>query len=225
MIYYKIGDKKMASAVIHLCVAKRVSDKLLERNIELDVQAFSLGAIAPDIAKQIGETKNKSHFLPENATEDDVPNISKFLDKYGHLLHKPFELGYYVHLLTDEYWFRDFIYLFIKAYCKNQNLDDLSYTELKNIIYTEYTNMNISLIAKYELDVSLFTDQHIDYPQSEITEVPMDKIHIIVDKMGEIIRNSKTGEVKLLELYYIYDFIEECTNKIIARLEAINFFN
>jgi|GEM_PF-462836 len=214
----------MASAVIHLCVAKSVNDKMIERRKVFDIQHLLLGAIAPDIAKQVGEKKNKSHFLPPIATEDDIPNVPFFLYKYGHVLHQSFELGYYIHLLTDEYWFRDFIYIFIDAYCKNNNIESLNYTKLKDVIYSDYTSMNITLISKYELDVSLFTDQNITYPSSEITEIPMDKIHVIVEKMGEIIRESKTKKIELLEIYYVHDFIEDCANKIMDRLEKIEFF-
>jgi len=214
----------MASAVIHMCVAKRVNDKIIKRGIKLEWQPFALGSIAPDIAKQVGERKNKSHFLPPNAKEDTKPNLVQFLKKYGHTMYQPFSLGYYVHLVTDEYWFSEFIYLFINEYCKNRGLEKMLYADLKDIIYNDYTSMNIKLIKRYELDVSLFTDRNINYPTSEIYEVPMDKINIIVEKMGEIIRKSKSGKIELLEMYYIYDFIEDCTNKIIDRLEKMLYF-
>ena len=49
----------MASAVIHLAVAKE-----LEKSLNIKYKKdYYLGAIAPDLAKQIGETKDKSHFI------------------------------------------------------------------------------------------------------------------------------------------------------------------
>ena len=90
----------MASAIIHLCVAKEVN-----KYLKMDENELFLGAIAPDISKQIGETKEISHFL-DHTNEDDIPNIDRFLSKYKSELNKPFEMGYFIHLLTDKYWFR-----------------------------------------------------------------------------------------------------------------------
>ena len=92
----------MASAVIHLCVAKKINSFL-----QMDERPFSIGAIAPDIAKLVGETKNKSHFLNEDEKEDTPPHFKKFIEKYHDDLDKPFELGYLIHLMTDYYWFKD----------------------------------------------------------------------------------------------------------------------
>ena len=39
----------MASAVIHLCVAKKVNEKL-----KMNERELLLGSIAPDISKQVG---------------------------------------------------------------------------------------------------------------------------------------------------------------------------
>ena len=48
----------MASAVIHLCVAKEVN-----KYLKMDENMLLLGSIAPDLAKQINQTKEISHFL------------------------------------------------------------------------------------------------------------------------------------------------------------------
>ena len=49
----------MASAIIHIAVAKCLENKLHIEN----KKDYYLGSIAPDISKQIGQTKIKSHFL------------------------------------------------------------------------------------------------------------------------------------------------------------------
>ena len=59
--------------MIHICVAKEIN-KFLKK----DDKKILIGSIAPDIAKQINQTKTKSHFLENN---DDIPNIEKFLTK------------------------------------------------------------------------------------------------------------------------------------------------
>ena len=48
----------MASAIIHISVAKKINEIL-----HMNEKELFLGTIAPDISKQIGESKDKSHFL------------------------------------------------------------------------------------------------------------------------------------------------------------------
>ena len=66
----------MASVVIHLAVAKELLPYLEVTN----ANEYYLGSIAPDIAKFVGETKQKSHFLYNE--KEDVPNIKMFTNKY-----------------------------------------------------------------------------------------------------------------------------------------------
>ena len=93
----------MASAIIHLAVANELN-KVLNK----DYKSIMIGAIAPDIWKQVGETsKSPSHF--KDSDDTDVPNLDKFLYKYKDMLKDDFVLGYYIHLLTDYYWFKYFL--------------------------------------------------------------------------------------------------------------------
>ena len=92
----------MASAVIHIAVAKEIN-----KDLKMNEKELFLGTIAPDISKQLGESKVKSHFLPNDKT--DLPILDKFLDKYKNNLNNPFIMGYYIHLFTDYLWFKYFI--------------------------------------------------------------------------------------------------------------------
>ena len=66
----------MASAIIHIAVAKKVN-KVIERN-EKDL---FLGEIAPDVAKLINMDRKKTHFIKPNENTD-VPNIKYFKSLY-----------------------------------------------------------------------------------------------------------------------------------------------
>ena len=203
----------MASAVIHLCVAKKVNNYL-----QKDERAFSLGAIAPDIAKQVGETKNKSHFLDEDEVESTPPHYERFIRKYREDLDKPFELGYLVHLMTDFYWFKDYIPKVINDYSGE---NEASYVALKSIIYDDYTTLNQELIDDYVLDLYYFQNK-LDYPISLIDEIPMDKIQVLVDKMGMIIEHMHDKKLLMINKKDIIFFIETCSNKIIEDLKSLN---
>lgn len=207
----------MASAMIHICVAKKVNEIL-----RMDSTLLSLGAIAPDLSKQVGELKIASHFLDDNK-EDSYPNIDRFLKKYRSELNKPYEMGYLIHLLTDKYWFRDYVYEYIKNYkaTKDKNAE-LSYTALKNLIYQDYTNLNRDLIDEYNVDLYLFSNE-FQYPKSKITEIDCTKLPIIVEKMGLIIKESQKNKYPFIfDLSDIKIFIEECSNQIIKDLSNYN---
>ena len=73
----------MASAIIHMCVAKRINEAL-----KLDENALFLGSIAPDISKHVNISKSTSHFITDDG---DIPDINLFLDKYKMKLSNPFE--------------------------------------------------------------------------------------------------------------------------------------
>ena len=199
----------MASAVIHLCIAKKVNNYL-----KIDENMLYLGAIAPDLAKQIGLTKRKSHFLDDEHLEDSIPNVDRFVAKYYYELNKPFEMGYLIHLLTDYYWFKYYINNFVKRY----NHSDLDKISLKSLIYDDYTSLNQELIDSYMLNLDIFMNK-IDYPTSKISEIPMDKLYIVVEKMGQIIMNAKVKKKILFDKTDIIDFIENISNKIIEDLK------
>ena len=203
----------MASAVIHLCVAKKVNEYL-----EMDEELLLLGSIAPDISKLVGETKFASHFL-DGLTEDSIPNTNRFLIKYQKELAKPFEMGYYIHLLTDKYWFRDYVYKYIDRYAKEEQEKDLTYTAIKHLIYHDYTNLNIDLIDEYSIALDIFSNE-IQFPKSIITEIPINKLDLLVEKMGLIIVASTTGQKIVFNLKDIKKFIEDSTQKIIEDIKA-----
>ncbi|HOZ89002.1 MAG TPA: hypothetical protein PK737_02075 [Bacilli bacterium] len=204
----------MASAVIHLCVAKKINEYL-----KMDEKLLLLGAIAPDISKLVNQPKYISHFL-DGTDEDGIPNTERFLSKYASELNKPFEMGYYIHLLTDKYWFRDYIYKFINRYGQAEEEKDLTYTGIKNLIYRDYTNLNIDLIDEYEIALDLFSNE-FTYPKSVISEIPMDKIDILIEKMGLIIIESKKGKKIVFDLIDINLFINDCTQKIINEIKRL----
>ena len=207
----------MASAIINLAVAK----KLLE-NIEVDNQKdYFLGSIAPDVSKQIGTNKVSSHFLLN--TKEDVPNIDMFVNKYPHFVANSFDLGYFIHLYTDKLWFNGFLDNLI---CNNSiklldgTIIETTKEEMRNMIYSDYTNMNTQLIDKYEMDLSLFYEEFTE-PKTKIIEIPTQSLDILVNKMGILIANSKEEKAYTLDIYQVEQFIDYAANEIIKKLHEI----
>lgn len=205
----------MASAIIHLCVAKEVN-----KYLKMNEDDLLLGAIAPDISKQIGQTKEISHFL-DYSNEDDIPNIDRFLTKYRSELNKPFEMGYFIHLLTDKYWFRDYVYQYIERYTKNTLKKKVTYTAIRDVIYNDYTNINIDLIDQYNLSLKLFYNE-FKPPITKLNEIPVDKLDILIEKMGLIIEESKNEKTFMFDVSDICLFISNTVKYIIKDIQMLD---
>ena len=206
----------MASAIIHIAIAKKIKEKL---NVE-NSKDYYLGSIAPDISKQIGRTKYESHFLINSLP--NIPNIEVFTKKYPNFKNNSFDLGYFTHLYTDKLWFENFI----PNLTVNNSLKLLDGTiiqveneqEITDMIYSDYTNINIKLIEKYNLDLSLFYEDFV-IPKTTIEEIPADKLDILINKMGIIIENSKEEKTYVFDDYSVEQFIEESSKIILEELK------
>lgn len=209
----------MASAIIHLAVAK----ELYQYFDIADKKDYYLGAIAPDIAKQIGRTKQESHFL--YSEKENVPNIKMFTDKYPNFKNISFDLGYYIHLFTDKLWFDKFLGQLVSnnaiklidgtiLNCKEE--------EIAKLIYMDYTNLNIQVIDEYKLDLSLFYEE-FKVPKTKITEIPIQNLDILIDKMGIIIENSKTAKNYIFDIFLIKQFIKYATKRILTEIKDYEY--
>lgn len=204
----------MASAIIHLAVAKQLEQKLDIKN----KKDYYLGSIAPDISKQIGKSKQKSHFLIN--TKPDIPNIKSFTNKYPNYKQNSFDLGYFIHLYTDKLWFSEFMSKIISGnYIKLLDGTIIKTTpkEIQNLIYQDYTNLNIKLLDEYEMDLSLFYEE-FSVPKTSLDEIPIEKLNVLIDKMGIIIKNSKEQKAYTFDISIIINFIDDACSKILNYL-------
>ena len=208
----------MASSVIHMAVANEIN-----RVIKRDNDRLLIGSIAPDIWKNIGESKVKSHFLDDESTS--IPNIDKFLSKYKNNLDDDFVLGYFIHLYTDYLWFK---YFLPEIYNRDNNMitkidgtivkckEDM----LNEYIYNDYTNLNIRLLEEYNMDLSIFFND-IPHLDNIIDEIPMDNISIIVDKVSIIIQNTKEQKELIFDIKNIKTFVNLSVELILAKLKEL----
>ena len=199
-----------------MCVANEVN-----KYLKKDDKGILIGSIAPDISKHINETKKYSHFLDN--VDNDIPNIGRFLNKYKNYLNDDFVMGYYIHLYTDYLWFKYFISNFIKKdfiYTLDNKKVNLSDKEKLEYVYNDYTNLNIKLLDEYEMDLSIFYEDIPNF-QNIIKEIPMDKLQLIIDKAGLIIKNTKESKSYIFDIEEINKFIEFCVSDIITQLEKV----
>ena len=206
----------MASAIIHMTVANQIN-----KIINKDNNKILIGSIAPDISKHLGETKYYTHFLDD--VENDVPNIDKFLNKYKNKLNDDFVLGYFIHLYTDYLWFK----YFIPEICDNDLITKLDGTVVKcngrmalQYIYNDYTNLNSTLLDMYDLPLNIFYEE-IPKMEQIIEEAPVDKLHLIVDKTGVIIENSKVKKDLVFNVDNIKSFVDTSVDLTMAKLKEL----
>ena len=206
----------MASAIIHMAVANQIN-----KIINKDNNKILIGSIAPDISKHLGETKYYTHFLDD--VENDVPNIDKFLNKYKNELNDDFVLGYFIHLYTDYLWFK----YFIPEICDNDLITKLDGTVVKcngrmalQYIYNDYTNLNSTLLDMYDLPLNIFYEE-IPKMEQIIEEAPVDKLHLIVDKTGVIIENSKVKKDLVFNVDNIKSFVDTSVDLTMAKLKEL----
>lgn len=206
----------MASSVIHMAIANEINKK-----IKRDNNVLVIGSIAPDISKQIGETKLNSHFL--DSEDNNVPNIEKFLKKYRNKMTDDFVLGYFIHLYTDYLWFK----YFLTEFLFNDYITKLDGTIFKCrekmlslYIYNDYTNLNAQLINKYNIDLNVFYDA-VPQLNNIIEEIPMTKIRIIIDKSLEIIEKAKEKKALVFNIENIDKFISTSVDLILAKLQEL----
>ena len=207
----------MASALIHLAVAKKLTENINIKNRK----DYYLGSIAPDLSKQIGLNKMSSLFLIH--TKEDVPNTEMFINKYPNFMNNEFELGYFIHLYTDKLWFDGFLNNFI---CNNSiklldgTIIETTKEEMQNMIYSDYTNMNIQLIDKYDMDLSLFYEEFQE-PKTEINEIPTNNLDILINKMGILISNSQEEKAYTIDIYLVENFIDYACEEILKKLDSL----
>ena len=201
----------MASAIIHMAVAKKVNEVL---NIKPG-NHFLLGSIAPDIAKMVGSQRYISHFINESDKDiTNVPNIDNFLKKYKEYLINPYELGYYVHLLTDVLWFQEYLPNIAddkELVIINKEGVAIKYDEEEylRILYNDYTKMNVEVVDYYGLDFSLFYEK-FDYPVNHIEEVDEKYFDDVIKKFGDLASNEANVSYTM-DIKKIVHFIEYAT--------------
>lgn len=206
----------MASSLIHIAVASEINKKFKRNN-----RLILLGSIAPDLSKCVGETKEKSHFLIEPSS--DIPDIDKFLSIYKDNLNDDFVLGYYIHLYTDYLWFK---YFTPEIYHKDV-ITKLDGTKVKMVgnmlgiyIYNDYTNINSDILDTYNLDLKILYEE-LPPLNNIIKEIPIDKIKLLINQMGEIIENAKIHKDYVFNMDNINQFIKTSVELIAANLDEL----
>ncbi|PYE47790.1 zinc dependent phospholipase C family protein [Paenibacillus barcinonensis] len=141
----------MPLPMVHLTIAQQLADTLPER---LDRGAFYLGNIAPDaIHMREGATrddKQHTHFDPEKEN-NYIWRLQKLYHGYiGECMDEgwtSFVKGYFMHVMTDYYWFRSVYPEFVERVQEHDKREGITRTkeELSRLYYQETDQIDFTL--------------------------------------------------------------------------------
>lgn len=206
----------LASLVIHVAVAEEIN-----KVIKKDKGKLLLGAIAPDVAKLVGDERGVSHFFEND--EADYPNTDLFLEKYQSKMKDDFVLGYFIHLYTDYLWIKYFISEFLNEnYITKLNGEVVKINGRmdKLYIYNDYEALNNAVIKKYNLDINVMRSS-LGKLEDLIEEVPEDKLNVLVDDMQRMIDKSNADKNMVMTMDNVDNFIALAVDLILAKLDDI----
>lgn len=183
----------MPSIAAHMVCSKLVSELL-----KIEDPEFVKGNLLPDIiAKQDSHHKIRGKYYL-------IPNIEHFIKNND--LSKNINKGYLCHLLLDKYFLEEYVLNNIKDYNK---IDLFS----PDLMYNDYTNLNILLVKKYKLDV-----KYINKVMSHFDEELNKKKY---DINMSCLNCTESDELKVIDINKFSNFLEETSLKIAKYIEVI----
>jgi len=219
----------MGSAVMHLCIGKKVAKKLNNS----DRKEFMIGNLAPDLSKLTNQSRYISHFLKVikiNDSEREVPDLDKFIKKYKDRLNEPFVQGYLCHLIADDVWFREYIPNHVISITEDKNqilLRDIDnyipYEEFRKMMYSDYTMTNKYLFDLYKLNLKRFDNMDIEDPKME--EFEFEEIHRLIEQISYYLEYSE-GDNEEEPVDYDdnkMDDYDEKTLKLLSNTEIVTY--
>ena len=141
----------MACATIHLAIAK----KYLENHKQLNYEKVIAGTLYPDASPN----NDESHYTDINRGNDNVSHVRGKVNLYAFLKEheslNDFELGWFLHLVTD--------YLFFDECFTEEYLLTNSYENFCQALYFAYEHLNLYLSEKYNITEKDYKDYPNEY--------------------------------------------------------------
>ena len=231
----------MPSWSIHLAIAKKVNEK-----IKVENDSFIYGNLLPDVDKNTTISRYNSHYYNKDLYFEKCPkekkiDISKFLKDYSECITNPLILGYYCHLLTDNFY-NNIVYS--KYWIQNGNHDiigikfrngKIKRVDIKNQkqIKQKYKHKDFGLYGKY------LYNQDVLLPDLDSSKIIKNISYLKGDFLNEELVNQRLqylkndfknfNKLRLREIifkhrYYLFykeeldTLLEECVKHILDEL-------
>lgn len=134
----------MPGFTIHIAIAKQY---IAKHKLEIkDEEQFIKGVIAPDMNEKLdgpAEDKSKKHYGKWGKYEVET-HINEFLNDLKIDIKQDYWKGYFLHLLTDHYFYNK------DKYFKQEHQEMVKNNDR---FYYDYDCLNKKLIEKYEIEI------------------------------------------------------------------------
>jgi hypothetical protein len=165
-----VGSDFMPSWSVHLAIAKKVSDKL-----KIDRDLFSFGNLIPDTNKDCKLGRYEAHYYNDKLPYTTCPNekmidLNHFMEDYKKHITNPLILGYYAHLLTDNFY-NNIVYSKCWIQDENNNIIGIRFKngkimkiDIEDKLHQKkkYKHKDFELYGKY-----LFANKDLDIPKNK----------------------------------------------------------
>lgn len=185
----------MPSIAAHFACADLVYKRLHNKSINKD--KFYIGCILPDIIDD-----NDSHYKTKGKYYL-VPDIKKYQKETK--LDKDIQKGYLCHLLLDNYFLDEYVIQNIKDYNKINLFSE-------HMIYSDYTNINSSLVEKFNINLNYINKIMIELKRTNKINIKKYNLNV------ESINNLKGGEIKYIDIDNLESFIKRISIKITTNI-------
>lgn len=172
---------------IHIAVAKQYKNKY--PNEIKDEKEFIKGTIAPDLNEEMDEIskdKSKTHYGVWGNYKVEV-NIDRFLEDEKVKIQDDYWKGYFLHLLTDYYFYNvDF----------KEELEQIIQNQDK--FYYDYDCINQFIIPEYKIEIIQNIKKYMDFIEGSPKYLKKDKIIEFIEKISSLDINEQT---KIIQKY------------------------
>lgn len=167
----------MPGFTIHMAIAKQYIAKH-KSEIENEVE-FIKGVIAPDMNKKLdgpAEDKSKNHYGKWGKYEVET-YIDEFLNDIEINITQDFWKGYFLHLLTDHYFYNK------DKYFRQEHQEMVKNNDR---FYYDYDCLNKNLIEKYEIEIFDNIRKYMNIHEGEPKYLKIDKIINFIEEISSI---------------------------------------
>jgi len=197
----------MSSYIMHLCISNIIKEKYNLSN------KFIYGSIFPDLLKELGEERSKTHFTAQ--VEDKygikyLPQIEVAENELKDKLEYETYLGYMAHLIEDYIWFDKYIPMYTKKinekqviYHKDNTLHSIE--EYRKDIYSDYRFYAKYIIDKYNLNLNKTINDINCLLNDNESKIFMKNISVDVNVSNEAI---------LIDKQSVDDYINEAAKQV-----------
>ncbi|MEE1313223.1 MAG: hypothetical protein UHS41_05695 [Lachnospiraceae bacterium] len=226
----------MPGYIMHMAEANLILKKMEQEKKGKWKKAFIAGNLLPDTKQKM--EKVTSHFWDPNTLDQMaiIPDLSRFLKKYGHMLEHPVVLGYYAHLYLDEqfvtrYW-PDMVTFYDDNGVVQTKKKDITKVRIGKsgewvsrekffsgeYYYGDYSRLNNYFIDKYNIRLDVDYTQQAWCPIKEVKPKELTKV------MGELKRimttcdREKENEILVFSKKRLCKFLEDVSEEFVEMI-------